>query len=125
MMAKETDIHENAKKAIIESQDMDTVITGTCTGEPCRQLKNKLSDRMLKLEAEYSYQVAAEKLKEIAISSLRAADIEGDIEENGAVMVGQVTALINQKKPTLNIINETLEGCKESIKRMNEFIFNN
>ncbi|WKY46151.1 nitronate monooxygenase [Eubacteriaceae bacterium ES2] len=32
MTAKETDIHENAKKAIIESQDMDTVITGTCTG---------------------------------------------------------------------------------------------
>lgn len=50
MTAKETDIHENAKKAIIESQDMDTVITGICTGEPCRQLKNKLSDRMLKLE---------------------------------------------------------------------------
>lgn len=64
-------------------------------------------------------------MKEIAISSLRAAVIEGDVEENGAVMVGQVTALINQKKPTLNIINETLEGCKESIKRMNEFIFNN
>ncbi|WKY46152.1 hypothetical protein Q5O14_08710 [Eubacteriaceae bacterium ES2] len=80
---------------------------------------------MLKLEAEYSYQLAAEKLKEIAISSLRAVVIEGDVEENGAVMVGQVTALINQKKPTLNIINETLEGCKESIKRMNEFIFNN
>ena len=62
----ETPIHENAKKAVLDAKDMSSVITGYCTGEPCRQLKNRLSDEMTEIEANNTKDAAAEKLIPIA-----------------------------------------------------------
>lgn len=121
MAAKETLIHPNAKQAVVDCKDMQTVVTGTCTGEPCRQIQNKLSNEMLKIEAEYTYKEAAEKLREIAESSLKAAMMEGDVEERGAVMVGQVAPLVNEIKTCEAIIDEVLADCKKVIAEMKEF----
>ncbi|MCD7809945.1 MAG: nitronate monooxygenase [Erysipelotrichaceae bacterium] len=122
MAAKETAIHPNAKQAVVEAKDFETVITGTCTGEPCRQIKNVLSDKMLELEANYSYEIANDKLKEIAASSLKNAMVNGDME-NGAVMAGQIAPLVKEIKPVQQIIDETLEGCKKTIQQMQKYEF--
>lgn len=43
----------NVKQAMLKAGDMETVITGISTDEPCRQLKNKLSDEMITIESNY------------------------------------------------------------------------
>lgn len=109
MAAEEAAIHPNAKQAVIDCGDMDTVITGTSTGEPCRQIKNQLSERMNTLEAQLSYEEAAQQLKTIAVSSLKTAMMDGEVEEHGAVMVEQVATLVNEIRPVQEIIDTILE----------------
>lgn len=121
MCAEETAIHVNAKRAVIEAKDMDNVITGMCTGEPCRQIRNKLSDRILKIEAENAMSVAAEKVKDIAESSLRKAMAEGDTELDGAVMAGQIAPLVKKIRSVAEIIDSTILECKEVLAKISQF----
>lgn len=118
----ETPIHENAKKAVLDAKDMSSVITGYCTGEPCRQLKNRLSDEMTEIEANNTKDAAAEKLIPIAQSSLLNGMQKGDME-NGAVMVGQVVALCNEEKTVEQVIDGTIAQAKEILAHINEYQF--
>ncbi|ODB60874.1 nitronate monooxygenase [Paenibacillus polymyxa] len=121
MCAEETVVHANVKDAMLKASDMETVITGYSTDEPCRQLKNKLSEEMTEIENNYSKKEAAVKLKEVAESSLKKAMLEGDVEEKGAVMVGQIVPLITEIKSVKDIINDVLEGYHETISKMTKF----
>ncbi|BAK46108.1 hypothetical protein CXIVA_01410 [Clostridium sp. SY8519] len=118
----ETPIHENAKKAVLDAKDMSSVITGYCTGEPCRQLKNRLSDEMTEVEANNTKDAAAEKLIPIAQSSLLNGMQKGDME-NGAVMVGQIVALCNEEKTVEQVIDGTIAQAKEILAHINEYKF--
>ncbi|MDQ0495341.1 nitronate monooxygenase [Paenibacillus brasilensis] len=121
MCAEETVVHANVKDAMLKAGDMETVITGYSTDEPCRQLKNKLSEEMTEIENKYSKREAAVKLKEVAESSLKKAMLEGDVEEKGAVMVGQIVPLITEIKSVKDIINDVLEGYHETISKITKF----
>jgi enoyl-[acyl-carrier protein] reductase II len=123
LCAEETDIPINVKQAIIKAGDMETIVTGTCTGEPCRQLENQLSDRILAIEAENPANVAAAEIKEMVGGSLRKAMVEGEIEMEGAVMVGQIIPLINKIRPASEIIDSTISQCKEVLLKLSQFDF--
>lgn len=123
MAAEETLVHPAAKQAVIEAGDMSTVITGYCTDEPCRQVKNKLADEMIRIEAENTKAKAAELLLPVAQSSLRKGMAEGDME-NGAVMAGQITALVNEIRPVAKIIDDTIAQAKEILAHITEYQFN-
>ncbi len=122
MAASENVVHPNVKKAVIEAGDMSTVITGYCTDEPCRQIKNKLADEMIAIEDNNTKEKAAELLRPVAESSLKKAMMEGDMV-GGAVMAGQITALVNEEKPALQIIDDAIAGAKEILAHVNEFQF--
>ncbi|MFK4302862.1 MULTISPECIES: nitronate monooxygenase [unclassified Paenibacillus] len=122
MCADETVVHANVKDAMLKAGDMETVITGYSTDEPCRQLKNKLSEEMTQIENNYSKKEAAEKLKEVSESSLKRAMIEGDVKEKGAIMVGQIVPLITEIKSVKDIINDVLEGYYETISKITKFV---
>ena len=122
MACSDAVVHPNVKKAIIESKDMDTVITGMSTGEPCRQFRNSLSEEMEQIEANNIREKAAELLRPVAESSLKKAMAEGDMDR-GAVMAGQIAALIKEEKSALAIIDDTLSGAKEVIAKMQSFEF--
>ena len=65
---------------------------------------------LFRSEAEHPQAEAAKLVQECAEGSLRIASIEGDVEEKGAVMSGQVAGLIHEIKP----VKELIEGfCKE------------
>ena len=115
MLAEECPIHPNVKEAMIAAKDMDTIVVGNCTGEPCRQLKNKLSDKICCIEAEYVKTEAAVKLREVAESSLKKAMLEGDVDEEGAVMAGQIVGLLKNVKPARTIVEEILAGCRTTL----------
>lgn len=117
LAAEETLVHPNVKQAVVNAQDMQSIVTGTCTGEPCRQIQNKLSDELLRIEAEHVQAEAAELLRPIAENSLKKAMAEGDME-NGAVMAGQIAPLIKEVRPVAVIMDTVLAECKEVLAKM-------
>lgn len=122
LCAEENTIHENAKNAIIEAGDMRSVITSTCTYEPCRQLSNKFSDEMVDLEWNHPASEVADRMRELAGPSLKMAMHDGDIE-NGALMAGSIAPLVTEIRPAAVIIDSTLAHCKEILAKMQEFAF--
>ena len=122
MVAEETLVHPNVKEAVIAAGDMDTVITGYSTDEPCRQIRNKLACELIAIEAEHVKEEAAKLLLPVAESSLKKAMMEGDMED-GAVMVGQIAPLIKDVRPALAIIDSAIAEAKEILAKMPAFEF--
>ena len=122
LAAEETMVHPNVKQAVVACGDMQTVITGNATDEPCRQIKNALSDELIRIEAENVKADAAEILRPVAESSLKKAMAEGDME-NGAVMVGQIVPLVKSVRPAAEIIDSVLAECAEVLKKMPSYEF--
>ena len=112
MLAEECDIKENAKTEIINCNDMETDIDGWCTGEPCRQIRNTLSKKLLQIEESYVRKDAVEVFKKASEGSLRKGVREGDIE-NGAVMIGQIAPLLKEIRPAKTIIESTVAQCEK------------
>ena len=120
LMSEECDVHPNVKAAIAAAGDMSTVVTGSCTGEPCRQLKNPLSDKLCAIEAENPKIKAADMVREMAASSLRLAMAEGDMVD-GAVMVGQCASRLNGVRKAAEIIDSSLAEARELLAKMRDF----
>ena len=110
MATFECPVHQNVKEAIVNATDRDIVACGASTGEPSWQIRNKLADRLLKIEAENTVEIAAELVRKNAEGSLRIASIDGEVEENGAVMGGQVVGLIHEIRPVKELV---VDFCKE------------
>jgi len=84
LAANECTIHENYKKKVIESKDIDSVVTGRSTGHPVRVLRNRLSREYLRLE---KLGTSAEELEQLGVGGLKKAVIDGDVD-NGSIMAG-------------------------------------
>jgi enoyl-[acyl-carrier protein] reductase II len=69
------------------------------------------------IEAGHVKAQAAEKLRPVAASSLMRATIDGDVEEAGAVMAGQIVGLLKQTKPAKVIIEEIIFSCEAILGR--------
>ena len=112
LMSEECDVHPNVKKAIMEAGSSSTVVTGMPTDEPCRQIKNPLSDKLLDIEYTHSKEEAARIIREVSASSLKNAMADGDMID-GAVMVGQIVPLLNSVRPAREIIETAMEEARE------------
>lgn len=122
LCATENTIHENAKQAIVQAGDMQSVITSTSTFDPCRQLQNAYTDKMIDLERNYPISKVADQMRTLAKPALKTAMHDGDIE-NGGVMVGMIAPLINDIKPAGEIIDSCLAECRQVIENMSHFAF--
>ena len=108
----ECKIHDNYKEAVIKSKDIDTVVTGRCTGHPVQVLKNKLAKEFLKLE---SNNVSVDELEELGKGGLKKAVVDGDIE-NGSLMAGQISGMVKKVQYASEIIEEMFNEY-EDVKR--------
>jgi len=99
------------KKKIIESIDTDTVVTGRSSSHLVRGIRNKMSDKYLKLESEGA---TNEVLDELAMGSSRAAPQEGDIDW-GFIQAGQSLGEIKDILSCKSIIQEIVKGSQEII----------
>lgn len=122
MVAEEAAIAPIVKSEMIKTQDMQTVVVGNCTGEPCRQIINSLAHELMKVERENVAEKATPILKEAAASSLKLAMVDGDIE-NGAIMAGQIVPMIKKVNPVLEIMDTVLADAKLVIKKNLQFEF--
>lgn len=118
MAATEGDIHENVKRAVIQAVDGDVVTTGASTGGPCWQLQNHLSDRLNQIERDHKMSDAAPLVAQAAASSLRIASTEGEIDEKGAVMAGQVVPLVKTIRPVKEILATVYDDGQQILQRL-------
>lgn len=122
MVAAETTIAPIVKEEMVKTGDMQTVVIGYCTGEPCRQIINPLAVKLMEIEAKNTAEVAIPILKEAAASTLRIAMMDGDIE-NGAIMAGQIVPMIQKVKPAQAIMDDVLTEAKNVLDSMRAFTF--
>ena len=113
LASEEADISSEAKQALLSAGDMDTVITGSTTATPCRQIYNNLAKRVLEAEAEYRPRDAAVLVDQMTSGSSKKAFVGGDIENEGAILAGQGVAMIDSIKPVAAIIDEMMARCEK------------
>ena len=114
LVSEECQIHDNYKNAVIKSKDIDTVVTGRCTGHPVQVLKNKLAKEYLKLEKN---NVSFDKLEELGRGTLKKAVVDGDIE-NGSLMAGQISGMLKKVQTSKEIIEEMFNEYEEIKKNL-------
>lgn len=112
LVANECNVHDNYKEKIIESKDIDSVVTGRSTGHPVRVLRNKLSREFINIEKnERSF----EEFEKLGSGALRKAVVEGDVD-NGSVMAGQIAAMVKEKESSQDIIKGLISSALDVIE---------
>lgn len=117
MASEECPVHPNVKQAIVGAIDRDIVACGHSTGEPSWQIKNKLAEKLIEIEATHTAAEAAPLFVEASMGSLRIASMEGEVEEKGSVMGGQVVGLIHEIKPVRALIADFTSEWQEWLKK--------
>ncbi len=113
VVSHESIVHDNYKKRIIGSKDIDSIVTGRSTGHPVRALRNNMTRNYLKLEQEGK---SFEELELLTLGSLRKAVMEGDITE-GSVMAGQIAGLVSKEQSCKEIMEEMITEAVSAIKK--------
>jgi len=113
VVSHESIVHDNYKKRIISSKDIDSIVTGRSTGHPVRALRNNMTRNYLKLEQEGK---SFEELELLTLGSLRKAVMEGDITE-GSVMAGQIAGLVSKEQSCKEIMEEMISEAVSVIKK--------
>lgn len=112
VVSHESIVHENYKKKIVDSKDIDSAVTGRSTGHPVRSIRNKMTREYQKLEKDGA---TFEELELLTLGSLRKAVQEGDVI-NGSLMAGQIAGLISKEQSCKEIMEEMIEEAKAILK---------
>ena len=107
LLATESKIHPNYKKAVLRAKDASTLVTGEYAGHPSRVLKNKMAKTYIGIEKEEALKPHPDydKLEELGTGSLRRAVIEGD-SETGSFMAGEIAGMVKKEQPAAEILAE-------------------
>lgn len=106
LLASECPVHEKYKTAIINAKEGDTVLTGASVGDAVRGIKNELAEKVLEIEKHYEGAEASNKIQELCGGALRKAAVNGQIENEGSVLVGQDVGLLKRVQPAGEIVKE-------------------
>lgn len=114
LVAKESKIHPNYKRAVLRAKDASTMVTGEYAGHPSRVLKNKMAKDYIKLEKEEALQPEPDfaKLEEMGSGSLRRAVIDGD-SDTGSFMAGEISGMVHEEQPAAEILAEVAEQAEK------------
>lgn len=117
MASVECPIHPNVKNKVLSAIDDDIVSCGETTGEPSWQVRNALAEKLLKLEADHPRAEAAKLLMAASAGSLAKASRDGEVENEGAVLSGQVCGLIHEIKTCRELIVDLCNAAEEILKQ--------
>lgn len=106
--AHECTVHPNYKKKLIDSRDIDTMVTGNITGHPVRVVRNRLAKDLSRLDFEAN---GKEEFERLSTGSLRKSVVEGDMDM-GSVMAGQTACFINREESVAEIIADLFDNEK-------------
>lgn len=108
LAARECIVHENYKKKLIAAKDIDTMVTGYCTGHPVRGVRNRLARELSQLDFAPN---GKEEFERMSVGSLRKSVVEGDVDF-GSVMAGQTACFIEREETVEEIIADLFDGGK-------------
>lgn len=112
VVAKESMVHENYKKAIIKAKDIDSKVTGRSTGHPVRALRNNMTKEYIQKEKEGA---GFEELELLTLGGLRKAVVDGDVK-NGSVMAGQIAGLVKEELTCKELIQKLVRETDTLLK---------
>ena len=110
-------LHPNAKQAIINANDTDSVVCGFTTGDSVRGLRNKFSDKYL--QEEYSG-APLSTLTALSRGTNRKGAIEG-ATENGFILAGMSLTHLTKIQPVQEIVEDIVsetERCLANASRV-------
>ncbi len=111
VLSEECIAHENYKNFVLKAKDRSTVVTGRSLGHPVRVLANKLTRTFHEMEAAGA---SPEELEKLGEGKLHLATHKGDVE-NGSVMIGQISGMLDDIKPVKEIIDDIVNGLPKAI----------
>ncbi len=115
--SEESSAHINFKKAVLEVQDGDTMLTLKELA-PVRLIKNAFYE---KLQALYKTCPTEEQLKQLlGRGRAKLGMFEGDLEE-GELEIGQIASIIEDIKPAGEIMKEIVKEYNQSIDRIKDY----
>lgn len=104
LAADETNIHQNYKDFVIKAKDIDSKVTGRSTGHPVRTLRNQMTQKYLKLEAEGA---TFDELEQLTLGGLKRAVVDGDVVM-GSAMAGQIAGLVKEQRSCKQILEDVM-----------------
>lgn len=113
MMVTESNVHDQAKNAILNATDTDSVVTGQSRGHGVRGLKSPFTDKFIALERSGA---PDEELNALATGTNRRGSVEGDMV-NGIVQVGQSLNVLRDIKPTAEVIQTLLADARAALDK--------
>ena len=114
VLSEECIAHPNYKDLVLKAKDRSTVVTGRTLGHPARVIANKFTRNYLEMEANGA---STEELEKLGVGSLHRATHEGDVE-NGSVMIGQISGMLEDIKPVKQIIEDIVNGLPGVVENM-------
>ena len=117
VVSEECIAHENYKNLVLKAKDRSTVVTGRSTGHPVRVISNKMTREYAELEAK---QTPVEELEKFGAGRLNLATHKGDVD-NGSVMIGQISGMLDEIKPVAVIMEELVSGLAAARDRVVAF----
>ena len=114
VLSQECIAHPNYKNLVLKAKDRSTVVTGRTTGHPVRVLANKLTRTYLEMEANGA---SVEELEALGAGALHKATHGGDVE-NGSVMIGQISGMLDDIKPVKEIIDDIVKGIAPVVENV-------
>lgn len=125
VLAAETNVHPNVKKAYIDASDVTKVIiTGQVIGLPAQCLRNQLTKDFDEWDKEYILSDRSngkrEEIEMRAVGRLREAMQEGNVK-SGSVMAGQCVIRLNGHRlnqPAAEIIREIMSGAEKIVNSL-------
>lgn len=112
LAARECEISQAYKDLVLSAKDTGTVVTGRCTGHPCRGIRSRLTRELLEQEKDGIDPAEFEKL---AAGSLRMAVQDGDLER-GSFFAGQIAGMVTREQPAAEIIKEIATSTKQLLQ---------
>lgn len=108
LASNECNISDQYKEMVVSARDTSTAVTGNSTGLRVRAIKNKLTKKILEMEAQG---LSAEEIENFTVGSLRKAVKEGSKDE-GTFMAGQIAGIVSEVKSVNDIIQTIMEETK-------------
>ncbi|MDO4317835.1 MAG: enoyl-[acyl-carrier-protein] reductase FabK [Lachnospiraceae bacterium] len=108
----ESTVHKNYKERVLRAKDIDSKVTGRGTGHPVRCLRNQMTNRYLRREAEGA---SFEELEQLTLGGLRRAVVEGDME-GGSIMAGQIAGLVHEELTCRELLEKLMRETREALR---------
>lgn len=114
VVSKECIAHPNYKEIVLKAKDRSTVVTGRTLGHPVRVIANKLTKQFFEMEANGA---SNEELEQLGTGKLHLATHKGDVE-NGSVMIGQISGMLDDIKSVQEIIDDIVNGLPKAVEEL-------